>query len=355
MSAAMMQAVVWEASETLRLVAVPRPRPDAPGDAVLRVECASTCGTDLHIYRGAIRGFVPGTVPGHEFIGVVESVGSAVTRFRPGQRVRCGDFAACGQCADCVAGRHAQCAQRLLFGFSGIQPRLDGGLAEFVRVPWADTVLDPLPASVDARAGLLAADVLPTALGALERCNPGCDRLLAIIGAGPVGLLTALLATARGARPLLLETSPQRAAHARAAGIETLELPATATLADALPDLVGAVDAVVDAVGGERGLAAALAVVRRGGCIVGVGSQAGTHAVDWGRIFQRELSLHFVIGNALGRRDSLAAAMRECEPHLGAMFSERISLAHVPAYYARLQRRETFKAVVHVSDGGGHA
>jgi alcohol dehydrogenase len=351
MSNATMQAVVWEAPEILRQVVLPKPQLCAPGDAVVRVEAASTCGTDLHIYRGAIPGYLPGTVIGHEFMGVVESVGPAVTRFKIGQRVRGNDFAACGQCAQCVAGRHTQCHQRMLFGFSGIQPKLDGTLAEYVRVPWADTVLDPLPEGIDMRAALLASDVLPTALDALNCCQPFVKRRLAIIGAGPVGLLIALLAAARGWCPVLVENNPYRATHARAAGIEMLDLPAGAPLADAHPELMGSANAVIDAVGGERGLAAALAVVSYGGCIVGVGSQAGSYAVDWGHIFQRELSLHFVIGNGLRMRSTLNAAMLECAPYLDFIFSDQISLCNVPAYFSRLQKRETFKAVVYI--GGG--
>src|SRR5450830_849170 len=134
-----MQAVVWEAPETLRLIEMDKPCLITSEDVVLRIECASTCGTDLHIYRGAIPEFTPGTVLGHEFIGTVEMVGSAIRRFQPGQRVRCSDFAACGKCDYCVAGCHAQCRQRMLFGFSGTQSKLNGGLAEFTRIPWADT------------------------------------------------------------------------------------------------------------------------------------------------------------------------------------------------------------------------
>lgn len=341
-----MQAVAWQAPQTLARVTMPRPALLHPRDAVVRVQCASTCGTDLHIYRGAIPGFEPGTVPGHEFTGVVDAVGAEVTRFRPGQRVRSCDFAACGQCAQCAAGRHAQCGQRMLFGFSGIQPRLDGALAEYVRVPWADAVLDPLPDSADPRIGLLAADVLPTALGALALCQAEAGARIAVVGAGPVGLLVALIAAARGLRPLLVESDPQRAAHARAAGIDTV------SCADSQP---ASAAAAVDAVGGSRGIAAALALVRRGGRVIGVGSQSGCEPVDLGRMFQQELSLHFVIGNALGMRATLEQDMHACAPHLDAMFSDHISLDQVPGYYERLQQRSAFKAVVHIGDGGLHA
>ena len=344
-----MRAVVWEAPEELKLVEIAKPTIVGPEDVVLQTECASTCGTDLHIYRGAIPGFIPGTVIGHEFIGRIEQVGSAVKRFEPGQRVRCSDFFVCGSCAQCMNGHHSQCKQRRLFGFSGIQAKLDGGLAEFVHIPCADTVLDPLSESVDARAALLAADVLPTAMGALERCKLSTEKQIAIVGAGPVGLLTALLARHYGCHPVLLETSDYRAARAHDTGIETLKLPVDTTVIEAFPEITGAFDVAIDAVGGERGLAAALALVRRGGRIVGVGSQAHSYAVNWGEIFQRELTLHFALGNAIRMRNNMDTILIECQPFLDAMFSDEISLASVPNYYPSLFKREKFKAVINIA------
>ncbi|WP_374189289.1 zinc-dependent alcohol dehydrogenase [Chromobacterium violaceum] len=213
-----MKAVVWEGPQRLRLATLPRPALLAPDDALLRVTHASTCGTDLHIYRGAVPGFEPGTVIGHEFVGEVAAVGAAVRRLRPGQRAACADFVACGECESCAAGRHAQCGERRLFGFSGLQPRLDGGLAEYVRVPRADVALSPLAAGADPRFGLLSGDVMPTALGALQRLALAPGERLAVVGAGPVGVLTAWLAARRGVEALLLEASPARAARARGGG-----------------------------------------------------------------------------------------------------------------------------------------
>lgn len=339
-----MQAVVWEGERRLRLATVETPALQVDTDAIVRVHHASTCGTDLHIYRGAIPGFEAGTVIGHEFVGTVVDVGSAVRRFVPGARVRSSDFVACGECGYCGEGRHPQCGTRRLFGFSGIQPRLDGGMAEYVRVPWADVTLDALPEPIDGRAGLLAADVLPTALGAIQRLSLRPGLRVAVIGAGPVGLLVGFLAQARGAHVLMLESNPHRAAHAQCAGFALL-----ATQSDLVrPDV--SFDAAVDAVGGERGLTAALASVRRGGTVVGVGSQAGMFALDWGRIFQSEISLHFVIGNPIAWRGTIEAEMAACSPALDFMFPDRLSgLAEVPAYFDALYRRERFKAIVNIA------
>ncbi|WP_052717291.1 zinc-dependent alcohol dehydrogenase [Chromobacterium vaccinii] len=344
-----MRAVVWEGPQRLRLATLPRPALLEPDDALLRVTHASTCGTDLHIYRGAVPGFEPGTVIGHEFVGEVAAVGPAVKLLRPGLRAACADFIACGACAQCAAGRHAQCGERRLFGFSGLQPRLDGGLAEYVRVPRADVALSPLADGADPRFGLLSGDVMPTALGALQRLALAPGERLAVVGAGPVGVLTAWLAARRGVDVLLLEANPARAARALSGGLAVAEIAAGQPLSDAGPGLAGVFDAAVDAVGGERGLKTALAALRPRGRLVGAGSQAGRFELDWGALMQREISLQFVIGDPIGLRGEVEAAMADCAPALELMFSDRLRLDEVPDYFAALCRRERFKALVEVA------
>lgn len=343
-----MDAVVWRAPGQLALARVQTPLIEAPTDAIVRVSHASTCGTDLHAFRGAVPGFEPGTVMGHEFVGNIVLKGDAV-HHHLGVRVRCSDFIACGSCEPCVGGRHSQCRHRRLFGFSGVQPRLDGGLAEYVRVPWADTVLMPFDDSADARIGLLAADVLPTAHGALERASLQHGERIAVIGAGPVGLLVAQLARLRGADVTIFDVDERRCEIARLAGLAAVQVEAGMTAPTVASNQH---DVAVDAVGGENGLLAALARVRCGGRVVGVGSQAREFAIDWASVFQREISLHFVIGNPLSNDAALAAAMSQSAPMLDAIFRDAITLADVPGYFPALQRRERFKAVVTVSATG---
>lgn len=345
-----MSAVVWQGPEKLTLSTVPAPEIRAPNDAILRVTYASTCGTDVHIYRGNVPGFEPGTVIGHEFVGEVVAVGQTVKRFQCGQRVRCSDFTACGSCEACLAGRHTQCGHRMLFGFSGLQPRLDGGMAEYVRVPWADVTLDSVRTETDSRALLLSSDVLPVALEAVNRASVYSRQSVAVVGAGPVGMLTAILARLRGATVLLLETSQDRVNHARQAGLVVRTVNGKLPISESIPDLVAKFDVTIDAVGGERGLTAALALVRAGGKVVGIGSQIAVFPVDWGRMFQREINLHFVIGNPIGVRAEIDNVMADCKPFLDLMFSDAIALSAVPKYFLDLYQKERFKALVDIGD-----
>lgn len=331
-----MQAIAWEGPRRLRHVRRPRPQLEAPDDAIVRVSQASTCGTDLHAFRGSVPGFEPGTVLGHEFVGSVVEVGPGVRRHRAGERVYSCDFTACGDCGSCRAGWHPQCRSRRLFGFSGVQPLLDGGMAEYVRVPAADVTLAPLDAAADARLGLLAADVLPTAQGALHKAAPARGGRLAVIGAGPLGLLTALLARHAGFRPTLFENHAGRADRARTLGLD----------AAGGEHSQRGFDAAIDAVGGHTGLRAALDRVRGGGLVVGVGSQAGPCELDWGGLFQREISLHFVIGNAMARREPLSDLAPVLAPWLDVLFPDHLDLAAVPRYFEALDRRDGFKAVI---------
>lgn len=333
-----MQAIAWEGPRRLRHVRRPRPRIEAPGDAIVRVSHASTCGTDLHAFRGTVPGFEPGTVLGHEFVGHVVEAGPGLRLRRVGERVYSCDFTACGDCGSCRSGWHPQCRSRRLFGFSGVQPLLDGGMAQYVRVPSADTTLAPLDPACDPRLGLLAADVLPTAMGALDRAALAPGQRLAVVGAGPVGLLVALLAQDRGLRATLFEAHAGRAERARRAGLDV------ATEDESQPPF----DAAIDAVGGHSGLRAALGRVRGGGVVVGVGSQAGPCELDWGQLFQREISLHFVIGNALARREPLSDLAPRVAPWLVLLFPDPLDLAAVPGYFEALDRREAFKAVIHI-------
>src|SRR5205823_1917969 len=128
-------------------------------DAIVRVLQSAICGADLLPFHGHTPGFEYGTVLGHEFVGLVEEVGARIGRLERGMRVVCTSTISDGTCAHCRASRVSQCLGRSLFGYSGVYPRLDGGQAELVRVPYADRCLWPLEDAVSNEAALFVADI----------------------------------------------------------------------------------------------------------------------------------------------------------------------------------------------------
>src|SRR5579875_3505836 len=162
------------------------------GDAIVRIDTATICGTDLHILRGDVPETPPGTILGHEAVGTVEEVGASVTTVAPGDRVLISCVSSCGRCRYCKEGRYGQC----LGGGGWIFGHLINGLqAEYARVPFADNSIYKVPPELTDEQVLFLADILPTAyeIGVLNgMVSPG--DVVAIVGAGPIGLAAILTA-----------------------------------------------------------------------------------------------------------------------------------------------------------------
>src|SRR5919204_6413480 len=192
-----MKAVRLMGPEEVRVDDVPEPSLTEPGDAIVRVKQTALCGADLFPYHGMTPGFEAGTVLGHEFVGVVEAVGDAVTAVAPGQRVVNTSMISDGTCPHCRAGRVTQCESRALFGYSGVYPRLEGGQAELVRIPNANRSLFVIPDSVSDAHAVFVADILPTGYAGVRRGGVSVGDVVVVLGAGPGGLMAVL--SARGA------------------------------------------------------------------------------------------------------------------------------------------------------------
>ena len=171
-----------------QLLEKPRPVLQAPRDAIVRVTLGSICTSDLHIKHGSVPRAVPGVTVGHEMVGVVEEVGATVTAVKPGDRVVVNVETFCGQCFFCRRGWVNNCTDP--DGGWALGCRIDGGQAEYVRVPYADQGLSKIPNTVSDEQALLVGDVLATGYWAADiaEIRPG-DTVL-IIGAGPTGLCT---------------------------------------------------------------------------------------------------------------------------------------------------------------------
>lgn len=268
---ATMKALVYTAPGTVEILNRPKPTIQAPTDAIVRLLHASVCGTDLHILKGDVPSIQPGRVLGHEGVGVVDAVGSAVDYLQVGDRVLISCMTSCGACRFCQKGIASHCTT----GGWILGNRIDGTQAEFVRVPHAKLSLHPLPPSMDPRAAVAMSDAFPTGLecGVMSaNVQPGGS--VVIIGAGPVGMATLL--TARLYSPSLIavvDLDETRLATARKLGAHvTIQSSGPNALQQLLDHTQGdGFDSVIEAVGIPATFALCQNLVAVGGRIANVG------------------------------------------------------------------------------------
>lgn len=192
----------------------PKPVVTDPRDAVVRVTLGSICTSDLHIKHGSVPRAVPGITVGHEMVGVVESVGAEVKTVRPGDRVTVNVETFCGECYFCRHGWVNNCTDP--DGGWALGCRIDGGQAEFVRVPHADQGLDKIPDGVTDEQALFVGDILATGFWAARISEITPEDTVLIIGAGPTGVCTlACVLLKQPKRVIVCEKDPTRIALVR--------------------------------------------------------------------------------------------------------------------------------------------
>lgn len=254
-----MKAVVFHGIGDIRLEDVPEPKLEQPTDAIVRLTASAICGTDLHFVRGTFSGMKPGTVLGHEGVGVIEQLGPMVRNFEPGDRVIIPSTIGCGWCSYCRAGYFAQCdnanpaGKRAGTAFFG-GPELAGGYpglqAEKARVPWANVNLVKLPDEISDDQAILMSDILPTGWFGADLADIEEGHTVAVFGCGPVGQFAIASAQLMGGRVIAVDHIEDRLDMARRQGAETInfdrEDPIETILA--LTGGIG-VDRVIDAVG----------------------------------------------------------------------------------------------------------
>ena len=258
-----MRALTWHGIEDVRVTEVPDPVIEQTTDAVVRVTSTAICGSDLHLYGTLAPYLQPGDVLGHEFMGIVEEVGSDVATIQPGDRVVVPFNISCGRCWMCQRGLFAQCetTQNVaqgkgasLFGYTSLYGSVPGGQAELVRVPHADFGPIELTSDLPDERFLYLSDILPTAWQAVEYADVNGNDTLAVLGLGPVGQLAVRSALHRGVdRVIAVDLVDDRLALAREWGAEVVDVREVDEVSDALKDLTEGrgPDGVIDAVGME--------------------------------------------------------------------------------------------------------
>lgn len=337
-----MKALSYHGAHDVRVDNVPDPSLQADDDIILRVTATAICGSDLHIYRGKIPDVKDGDILGHEFMGVVEDCGRAVTQVKKGDRVIIPFVIACGNCWFCnhelfaacettnvqtgvLEGRGALLNKKklrsgaALFGYSHLYGGHSGGQAEFVRVPKANVGPFRIPEGLSDEQVLFLTDILPTGYQAALNARIGRGSSVAVFGAGPVGLMSLASAKLLGAEKLFcVDHHPYRLEYAAktygAIPINFDEVDDPAELIIEQTSFRG-VDAVIDAVGFEakgsttetilatlkiegssgKALRQCIAAVRRGGSVSVPGVYAGyIHGFLFGDAFEK--GLHFAMG-----------------------------------------------------------
>jgi threonine dehydrogenase-like Zn-dependent dehydrogenase len=341
-----MKAVVLVGVGDLQVMDVPDATLVDPGDAVVRVTTTAICGADLFPFHGHTPGFENGTVLGHEFVGIVESVGPAVSSVQTGDRVVSTSTISCGLCTHCRAGRPTQCPDRALFGYSGVYKRLDGGQAELVRVPWADRCLRLVPGGISDEAAVFVADMLPTGYSAVTRADLAIGDVAVVVGCGTVGLMAILFARGVARTVIAIDGIPARRALAEKFGAQAVTPDDAHAEIDAVTGGLGA-DAVIEAAGSAGALTAALTYVRGQGTVSVVGAHfEPDFPLDNGLMFEREMTLRVSWGHAFNDRDRLLALLATGYLDPTPVISHRFKLAETAEAYRVFDAREATKVLL---------
>ena len=387
-----MKAVVWHGQRDVRVETMPDPTIEEPTDAIVEISSTGLCGSDLHLYEVMGPFMTPGDILGHEPMGVVRAVGSAVGHLAVGDRVVVPFNIACGHCFMCDHGLQSQCETTQnresgtggsLFGYTKLYGQVPGGQAELLRVPHADYGPIKVPEGPPDDRFVYLSDVLPTAWQAVEWAEVQPGDSLVVLGLGPIGDMACRIARHRGIDNVIgVDRVPERLARARARGIDVLDLDALdadkARIAEAVRDRTDGrgADGVIDAVGMEAhgsplaklghkmvglmpdrmaeklmtragtdrlaALQTAIEVVRRGGTISVIGVYGGmTDPLPMLTLFDKQV--HVRMGQANVRRwvDDLLPLVGDDDPlGLDAFATHRLPLDEAPAAYAMFQNKQ---------------
>jgi alcohol dehydrogenase len=272
-----MKALVYHGPDRKSWEEVPDRKIIEPTDAIVRIDTTTICGTDLHILKGDVPAVTDGRILGHEGVGTITEIGSAVSTLAVGDHVLISCISACGACSYCHQGLYAHClADEGASGIGWIFGHLiDGTQAEYTRVPFADNSLYKLPDGVSDEAAVMLSDILPTGFEIgirYGRVKPG--DVVAVVGSGPVGLASIMTAGLYGAaRVIAIDLDDNRLEMARKFGATDVVNSGSPGFIDeimAMTDGLG-VDVAIEAVGIPATFDICVKLVRPGGTIANVG------------------------------------------------------------------------------------
>lgn len=378
-----MRALTYHGSNDVRVDNMPDPTIQDDDDIILKVTATAICGSDLHLYRGKIPGTKDGDIFGHEFMGIVEEVGSGVTAVAKGDRVVIPFVIACGHCFFCSMNLQAACettntgrgailnkkqipSGAALFGFSHLYGGIPGGQAEYVRVPKANVGPFKIPEGLDDEKVLFLSDILPTGYQAALNAGISPGSSVVIHGAGPVGLMSAACARLLGAQQIFMVDHHQyRLDFAQQnygvipINFDEIDDPASAIIEQTAG--YRGVDAAIDAVGFEAkgstletalttlkmegssgaALRQCIAAVRRGGTISVPGVYAGfIHGFLFGDVFEKGLTFKTGQTHVQSYLPSLIEHILKGDLHPEIIISHRLRLENAADGYRIFDKKE---------------
>ncbi|MCS7110500.1 MAG: alcohol dehydrogenase catalytic domain-containing protein, partial [Candidatus Caldarchaeum sp.] len=345
------KAVKWFGAGDVRVGLADEPKLRSDSDALVRPTSACICGTDLHVYKGELTS-VPGSILGHEFMGIVEEVGPAVKGFRPGDRVISSCWVADGACWYCRHGYYTQCMNINIYGMGPVYGEsLDGAFAELVRVPYADTVLIPAPENVPDEKLVTVGDSLATGFEAVVNAGMKPGDFVVVIGCGPVGLYCGMFAQLLGASTVVAaDVVHERLAAAEKLGFVAVDAAET-DVADEVREMTDGVgaDFVVEAVGRTvEPLLKAIETVRRKGTVSVVGYHLHEYTIPSGMLWLTEKRLVFSIGDPIRNGETLTKYVKHNRIDPSKIITHRITLEEVPQGFEMFAKKQALKVFVKI-------
>jgi threonine dehydrogenase-like Zn-dependent dehydrogenase len=384
-----MQALTWHGKRDVRVDTVPDPKIEDPTDIIVHVTSTGICGSDLHLYEVFGPFLDEGDILGHEPMGIVAEVGSDVTEVEVGDRVVVPFNVSCGTCFMCENGLHSQCettqvheygSGAALFGYTKLYGQVPGGQAEFLRVPFGNTLPIKVPHGAPDDRYVYLSDVLPTAWQAVEYAAVPPGGSVLVLGLGPIGDMATRVAAHRGAGTVIgVDLVPERLDRARQHGVQTIDLNVHAKdLGEVVRGLTAGrgPDAVIDAVGMEAhgspvgklahqltsllpdpvaaklmttagtdrlgALMSGIDLVRRGGTLSLAGVYGGmADPMPMLRLFDKQIQLRMGQANVHRWVPEILPLLTDEDP-LGTQdfATHHLPLSEAPAAYASFQKKE---------------
>jgi threonine dehydrogenase-like Zn-dependent dehydrogenase len=384
-----MKAVTWHGKRDVRVDTVADPMLKEPTDVIVRITSTGICGSDLHLYEVLGSFLDEGDILGHEPMGVVQEVGADVTAVAPGDRVVVPFNISCGTCFMCGQGLHSQCETTqvreqgmgaALFGYTRLYGQVPGGQAEYLRVPFGNTLPIKVPDGPPDDRFVYLSDVLPTAWQAVEYAAIPDGGSVVVLGLGPIGDMCTRIARHRGAGTVIgVDLVTERLARARRNGAHPLDLRAHQNdLAEAIRDLTDGrgPDSVIDAVGMEAhgspaaamaqkvtgllpdrlaaqlmqrvgvdrlsALYSAIEIVRRGGTISLVGVYGGmTDPLPLLTMFDKQIQLRMGQANVKRWVDDILPLLTDDDPlGVDGFATHHLPLDQAPQAYEMFQKKK---------------